>query len=140
VWAGANVNDPVPDIPPNAVSLLPKVGADAVLGGIGGLVTHGLSGMKTGAIDDAVTPLLVAHLENPDASYFGTNPATPAFGGNDFAADYVPGTPSSFDMSYFLSFRAHTTYWSQGSASLRNMAAIVAGKYGQVTMAESGAG
>jgi Alpha/beta hydrolase len=139
VWAGANINDPVPDIPPDAVDLLPKVGADAVLGGIGGLLTHGLSGIMPGAEAGAMDTLLIAHLQNPDASYFGTNPATPAFGGNDFAADYVPGRPSSFDMSYFDSFRAHTTYWSQGSASLRNMAAIVAGKYGQVTMAGSGA-
>lgn len=140
VWAGANINDPVPDIPPNTEALLPDVAGGAVVGGIGGLLTHGLSGIKAGAENGAAAPLLAAHLQNPDASYFGTNPATAPFGAHDFAADYVPGEPSSFDESYLLSFRAHTTYWTQGSASLRNMAAIVAGKYGQVTLAGSGNG
>jgi Alpha/beta hydrolase len=138
VWAGANVNDPIPDIPPNAELLLPEVAQDAVVGGISGLVTHGLSGFLPGLKSGALAPLLVAHDENPDASFFGANPATPAFGGNDFSANYVPGEPSSFDMNYFLSFHAHSTYFNQGSASLRNMAAIVAGKYGQVTTAGSG--
>ena len=140
VWAGANVNDPIPDIPPNAELLLPKVAEDAVVGAIGGLVTHGLSGILPGLKSGAVAPLLADHAENPDASFFGANPATPAFGGNDFRANYVPGEPSSFDMSYFLSFHAHSTYFNPGSASLRNMAAIVAGKYGQVTAAGSDSG
>lgn len=140
VWAGANVNDPVPDIPPDALSLLPDVAGSAVIGGIGGLLTHGLSGVVPGAEAGAEAQLMVAHLQNPDASYFGTNPATPAFGAKDFSSNYVPGEPSSFDQSYLLSFHAHTTYWNQNSASLRNMAAIVAGKYGQVTMAGSGSG
>lgn len=140
VWAGANVNDPIPDIPPNAELQLPNVAEGAVVGGIGGLVTHGLSGFLPGVKSGALAPLLMAHDENPDAGFFGTNPATPAFGANDFSADYVPGEPSSFDMNYFLSFHAHSTYFNQGSASLRNMAAIVAGKYGQVTTAGSGSG
>jgi hypothetical protein len=109
------------------------VGLDAAAGAIGALFSHGLSGVSHGALQGAMTPLLVSHLENPDASYFGTNPATPAFGGNDFNANDVPGEPSAFDLNYFLSFHAHTTYWTQGSSSLRNMAAIVAGKYTQVT-------
>ena len=140
VWAGANVNDPIPDIPPNAESLLPQVAEGAVVGGISGLVTHGLSGFLSGVKSGALAPLIAAHDENPDASFFGANPATPAFGGNDFSANYVPGEPSSFNMNYFLSFHAHSTYFNQGSASLRNMAAIVAGKYGQVTTAGSGSG
>jgi pimeloyl-ACP methyl ester carboxylesterase len=140
VWAGANINDPVPDIPPDVLAKLPDIAEGAVVGGIGGLLTHGLSGIKPGAEAAAAGQLLMAHLEAPDASYFGTNPATPPFGANDFSADYVPGEPSKFDMSYWQSFHAHTTYWSQGSASLRNMAAIVAGKYGQVTLAGSGSG
>jgi hypothetical protein len=140
VWAGANVNDPIPDIPPDAESLLPEVAENAVAGAIGGLVTHGLSGVLPGLKSGAFAPLITAHADNPDASFFGTNPATPAFGGNDFSANDVPGEPSSFDMSYFLSFHAHSTYFNPGSASLRNMAAIVVGKYGQVTMAGTGSG
>lgn len=135
VWAGANVNDPVPDLPRSALGELPSFGVDAAAGAVGGLISHGLSGAGHGALQGAMDEMLVTHAQNPDASFFGTNPAAPAFGGNDFNANDVPGEPSSFDMSYFESFHAHTTYWNQGSSSLRNMAAIVDGKYSQVTMA-----
>jgi hypothetical protein len=135
VWAGANVNDPVPDIPPDAMQQLPSVVEYGVTGGIGGLVTGGVHGMKVDAEVDAVLPLLIAHGEDLSAGFFGTNPATPAFGGNDFSADYIPGEPSTFDLNYFLTFKAHSSYWDPSSASLLNMAHIVDGEYSQVMLA-----
>lgn len=138
VWAGANVNDPVPDLPPNIVTDLPGIGIAAGLGGVGGLITHGLSGIAQGAEQGAMAEIMFDHLQNPDASFYGANPATPAFGGQVFNANDVPGDPSAFNQAYFDSFHAHNTYWSQGSSSLRNMAAIVAGKYSQVTLASGG--
>jgi len=133
VWAGANVNDPVPDLPPHAEELLPKVAEDGAAGAIGSLLTGG--SVKQGAEEGALAPLLIAHFQDPSASYFGTNPATPAFGGNDFTANFVPGEPSSFSLPYFMSFKAHSSYWTVNSASLDNMAYIVDGRYNLVTLA-----
>jgi hypothetical protein len=98
-------------------------------------VTGGVHGMKVDAEVDAVIPLLVAHAKDPNAGFFGTNPATSAFGGNDFTADYIPGEPSTFDLNYFLTFKAHSSYWDPSSASLLNMAHIVDGEYSQVMLA-----
>ncbi len=133
VWAGANVHDPVPDLPPHAEALLPKVAEDGAAGAVGSLLTGG--SLKQGAEEGALTPLLLAHAQDPSASYFGTNPATPAFGGNDFTANYVPHEPSTFDLPYFMTFKAHSSYWTVGSSSLYNMAYIVGGRYNLVALA-----
>jgi uncharacterized protein YukE len=135
VWAGANVNDPIPDIPPDAFAQFPNVVSGAVVGAVGGFIFHGPGGVASGAEQGAFAPLQAAHAQNPDASFYGTNPATPAFGGQVFNANSVPGEPSTFNESYFLSFHAHDTYWNPGSSSLGNMAAIVTGNYGLVTPA-----
>ena len=88
-----------------------------------------------GAEEGALFPLMLAHLQDQNASYYGTNPATPAFGGNDFTANAVPGEPPGFSLPYFLTFKAHSSYWAPGSASLLNMARIVNGQYGLVSLA-----
>jgi hypothetical protein len=133
VWAGANVNDPVPDLPPHAEALLPKVAEDGAAAAVGSLLTGG--SVKQGAEEGALTPLLIAHAQDPSAGYFGTNPATPAFGGHDFTANLVPGEPSSFSLPYFMTFKAHSSYWTRNSASLINMGYIVDGQYNLVTLA-----
>ncbi len=90
VWAGANVHNPVPQLPPT-------------------------------------NP--VTALTNPDAAHFGNNPATSAFNGQAFNANYDPGRSfSGLDLS------AHSAYWDQGSSSLFNMAHIVDAQYGSVTV------
>lgn len=94
VWAGASVNDPVPDLPP----------ADP------------------------------AGWFNNYSGHFGNDPASPQFGGKDFAATADPGRPSGFDPAYYLSLKAHSSYWDPKSASLLNMARIVDGQYGAVTI------
>jgi Alpha/beta hydrolase len=137
VWAGANVNDSVPDLPPRAEALLPQVMEDGFAGGVGGLVTGGLHGMKTDAEKGALLPLLLVHANQPYAGYFGTNPATPAFGGNDFTANYMPDEPSTFDLNHFLTFKAHSSYWTPNSASLFNIAHIVDGQCSDVALASS---
>jgi hypothetical protein len=133
VWAGANVNDPVPDLPPHAEALLPKVAEDGAAGAVGSLLTGG--NVRQGAEEGALTPLLIAHAQNPSASYFGTDPASPAFGGNDFTANFVPGEPLVFSLPYFMSFKAHSSYWTPNSASLQNMAYIVDERYNLVELA-----
>ncbi len=95
VWAGANVNDPVPNLPP----------ADP------------------------------AGWLNNYSGHFGTDPTSPQFGGNDFAASYAPGTPSGFDPLYYATLKAHSSYWDSNSSSLLNMAHIVDGQYSKVTLA-----
>ena len=127
VWAGANVNDPVPDLPPHTEALLPKVAEDGAAGAVVSLLAGG--NVKQGAEEGALTPLLIAHAQDPSASSFGTNPAAPAFGGNDFTANFVPGEPSTFILPYFMSFKAHSSYWAPRSASLTNMGYIVDGLY-----------
>jgi pimeloyl-ACP methyl ester carboxylesterase len=133
VWAGANVNDPIPDMPPHAETLLPKAAEDSAVGAAVSLVTR--TSLAKGAEEGALLPLMLAHLQVPNASYYGTNPATPAFGGNDFTANAVPGEPPGFSLPYFLTFKAHSSYWAPGSASLLNMARIVNGQYGLVSPA-----
>jgi hypothetical protein len=123
----------VPDLPPHAEALLPKVAEDGAAGAVGSLLTGG--GVKQGAEEGALTPLLIAHAQDPSAGYFGTNPATPAFGGHDFTANLVPGEPSSFSLPYFMTFKAHSSYWTRNSASLINMGYIVDGQYNLVTLA-----
>ncbi|MEV8566816.1 alpha/beta hydrolase [Streptomyces sp. NPDC051322] len=88
VWAGANVHDPVPDLP-----------ASDVLQDLGG-----------------------------NASSFGINPASVAFGGHVFKADQDPSQSfSSVDLD------AHSSYWDTNSDSLANLAKITVGDYGDVT-------
>ena len=94
VWAGANINDPVPNLPP----------ADP------------------------------AGWLNNYSGHFGTDPTSPQFGGNDFAASYAPGTPSGFDPFYYATLKAHSSYWDPKSDSLLNMAHIVDGQYNAVTL------
>jgi hypothetical protein len=66
---------------------------------------------------------------NDDSSHFGTNPATPQFGGRDF---YVaPGHPITVtDL-----IGAHSQYWDPNSVSLRNLARIVDGLYSKIQWA-----
>lgn len=75
-------------------------------------------------------------------SHFGVNPASLDFGGHDFQVP--PGTPP--DTSNIIngilgvpvpfSIPAHSQYWDVGSQSLKNLAHIVDGKYGSVTIAQ----
>lgn len=71
----------------------------------------------------------------PDRGYFGTDPASPPFGGRVFTVDGhlgiihigpIPVLPNPFP--------EHSQYWDPGSISLRNMALIVAGMYGEVSV------
>lgn len=63
------------------------------------------------------------------SSHFGTNPAFPQFGARDF---YVgPGNP----VSAADPIGAHSQYWDVGSASLKNLAKITDGRYGQIQWA-----
>ncbi len=94
VWAGANINDPVPNLPP----------ADP------------------------------AGWLNNYSGHFGTDPTSPQFGGNDFAASHAPGTPSGFDPFYYATLKAHSSYWDPKSDSLLNIARIVDGQYSAVTL------
>jgi Alpha/beta hydrolase len=66
---------------------------------------------------------------NSYSAHFGTDPATPQFGGRDFSVD--PGKPVSFSDP----IGAHSQYWDIGSSSLKNLARIVDGQYGQVQQA-----
>ncbi len=68
-------------------------------------------------------------LGNDNAGYFGTDPATSAFGGQVFNADIDPSRSFSG-----IDFSAHSSYWDQNSSSLFNMAHIVDGQYGSVTL------
>src|SRR5579875_1031904 len=65
---------------------------------------------------------------NSYSAHFGTDPASPQFGGRDFYVD--PGkmvTPLD-------PIGAHSQYWDVGSASLRNLARITDGMYGQIQL------
>ncbi|MFJ3692617.1 alpha/beta hydrolase [Streptomyces sp. NPDC090052] len=65
-----------------------------------------------------------------NASSFGTNPASTAFGGHVFQADQDPSNSfSSVDLD------AHSSYWDSHSESLDNLAKITVGDYGDVTEA-----
>jgi hypothetical protein len=71
----------------------------------------------------------VTALSDPSAAHFGTNPASKAFGGEIFNADIDPSRSfSGIDLS------AHSSYWDPGSSSLLNMAHIVDGQYGSVSV------
>jgi Alpha/beta hydrolase len=71
----------------------------------------------------------VTALSDPGAARFGTNPASKAFGGQIFNADIDPSRSfSGIDLS------AHSSYWDPGSSSLLNMAHIVDGQYGSVSI------
>ena len=63
------------------------------------------------------------------SSHFGTNPAFPQFGARDFYVN--PGSP----VSVTDPIGAHSQYWDVGSASLKNLAKITDGQYGQVQWA-----
>jgi hypothetical protein len=71
---------------------------------------------------------------NNYSGHFGNDPASPQFGGNDFAANLDPGKPSGFDPAYYATLQAHSGYWDPKSASLLNMARIVDGQYSAVTI------
>ncbi len=60
------------------------------------------------------------------SSHFGTNPAFPQFGARDFYIN--PRNP----VSVTDPIGAHFQYWDVGSASLKNLAQITDGQYGQV--------
>ena len=90
--------------------------------------------LEHAAENAAFAVLMADHARQPDAGYFGTDPATSAFGGKDFAANFVSGEPSSFKWSYFMTMHAHSTYWNRGSAALSNMAFIVTGLYEKVAV------
>lgn len=66
-------------------------------------------------------------LNDPNAGWFGNNPASSAFGGQVFNANDDPTRSFSG-----LSFSAHSSYWDPGSSSLNNMAKIVDGQYARV--------
>jgi Alpha/beta hydrolase len=72
----------------------------------------------------------VTAVTDPSAAHFGTNPASKAFGGQIFNADIDPS--QSFSAGIDLS--AHSAYWDPGSSSLLNMAHIVDGQYGSVSV------
>jgi hypothetical protein len=76
-----------------------------------------------------VNPLNPANVLSGNASHFGTNPASPAFGGQVFNADVDPSQSfSGLDVS------AHSSYWDPNSWSLINMAHIVDGQYSKVLL------
>ncbi|MBO0806125.1 MAG: hypothetical protein J2P25_24015 [Nocardiopsaceae bacterium] len=66
---------------------------------------------------------------NPNKDWFGNNPAGSSFGGRIFNANYDPSRSFSG-----LDFAAHSSYWDPKSSSLFNMAHIVDGQYGQVSV------
>lgn len=72
----------------------------------------------------------LATLSDPNAAHFGTNPATAAFGGRVFNANYDPTK-----QFWPIDPSAHSAYWDRGSSSLSSMAHIVDGQYGQVELA-----
>ena len=74
-------------------------------------------------------PLNPVNALSGNAAYFGTDPATSAFGGQVFNADIDPSRSFSG-----LDFSAHSSYWDPGSSSLVNMAHIVDGQYGGVML------
>ena len=80
-------------------------------------------------------PLNPVNALSGNAAYFGTNPATSAFGGHVFNADADPSRSFSG-----LDFSAHSSYWDRNSSSLINMARIVDGQYGSVTLQQPAAG
>jgi len=70
----------------------------------------------------------------PD-SHFGTDPASPAFGGRVFRVDGHLGTIHIGPIPILPNpFPEHSQYWDPGSISLRNMALIVAGLYREVAV------
>jgi hypothetical protein len=89
----------------------------------------------TSLLAAALPPLNPVNALSGNASYFGTNPATSAFGGNVFNADIDPGRSFSG-----LDFSAHSSYWDPRSSSLGNMAQIVDGQYGKVLLQQPAAG
>jgi hypothetical protein len=59
---------------------------------------------------------------------FGNDPTSPEFGGHPF--EVQDGDPAD-------ALHDHSIYWDRNSISLRNMAHVVNGQYGQVTWTES---
>lgn len=109
VFAGQAANDPVPDLPAT-----PSVPLEDL-----NLATEPIAALSELAIGWGADRLGLS-----DASHFGTNPARPSFGAQDFAVD-----PSSIG-------HAHSSYWDLHSTSLKNLARIVDGE--QVTLAYPG--
>jgi hypothetical protein len=63
------------------------------------------------------------------SAHFGTDPASPEFGGKDFYVD-----PGKLATPWNL-IGAHSQYWDRNSASLKNLARIVDGQYGHIQWA-----
>jgi hypothetical protein len=112
VFAGQAGGDPVPDLPPTVS--LQRVERDPLIEAP--IVAAQLAG---GLVQNV--------LHEGDQSHFGTNPAAVAFGGKDFSVAY-----GSYPM---WTLKDHSTYWDPNSASLKNLAHIVDGQYGNVTAA-----
>jgi alpha/beta hydrolase family protein len=114
VFAGQAGGDPVPDLPPT-VSLSdvehdPFVFAPVAFGQLLYGIDRNLRGLH-------------------DESHFGTNPAIPQFGGQDFSVAHGP-----YPM---YTVRDHSSYWDPRSVSLSNLAHIVDGQYGEIQLAAS---
>ena len=101
------------------------------LGGVPGSYVGGGEHQRPGA---HLPPADPAGWLNNYSGHFGSDPTSPQFGGNDFAASHAPGTPSGFDPFYYATLKAHSSYWDPKSDSLLNMAHIVDGQYNAVTL------
>jgi hypothetical protein len=104
VWAGHALWDEVPDLPPLGDPRLP------------------IPTWLNLAAWPVTEPL---GLLDPNASHFGTDPASGPFGARDFQVAPGPLWPL---------LKAHSDYWLPGSTSLQNMAHIVDGQYKQVQL------
>jgi hypothetical protein len=126
--AGANSHDPVPDLPPLPVNPVNPVNPMSPLNPLNVLnVLDPLDPLNLPV--NALNPLNPANVLSGNASHFGTNPASPAFGGQVFNADVDPSQSfSGLDVS------AHSSYWDPNSWSLINMAHIVDGQYSKVLL------
>lgn len=107
----------------------PGVGVDRA-GQLGLSPQHVWAGANTHDPVPALPPWdPIPALSSGEASHFGANPGTPAFGGHIFNAD--SGTAHSYSG---LSFGAHSAYWDPNSDSLKNMAFIVDRQYSNVIL------
>lgn len=111
VWAGANAHDPVTYAP--AQSSLPGMVSDEP------------------GLNPAFSVPGPRQPGSVHTGWFGTDPATPAFGGQIF--DATSGTDETYSGP---SFDSHSHYWDSNSSSLKSMSLIVDGKYGAVGKAK----
>jgi Alpha/beta hydrolase len=112
VFAGQAGGDPVPDVPPTIP--VSEVEHDPfVFGPVAvGQLLYGIGRNLLGYHDEA---------------HFGTNPATPEFGGQDFSVPHGP-----FPM---YTIKDHSSYWDPRSVSLSNLAHLVDGQYDAIQLA-----